>query len=233
VLDTERENLLKLMFSLKTDDKSAITIMFDILSSSLIGGQVRILGTEPSTVFLAIFALVPALWNKYKRAAEADDVAQTLSDLGKIPDARPALADICYCEKRSAESIKSLSAILGGRVGRKGVRLLLRFLAQVVKHGTRSQREAVYGITDAIIALRRKVAKSQEVSNIAYSASIDFECQWSPIARDFLRTMMKNDILAQNSAQMVAGKFSMFPALPSSALDVRHWKPQVKDVFPA
>jgi hypothetical protein len=45
--------------------------------------------------------------------------------------------------------------------------------------------------------------------------------------------MMKNDILAQNSAQMVAGKFSMFPSLPSSALNVRHWKPQVKDVFSA
>jgi hypothetical protein len=62
---------------------------------------------------------------------------------------------------------------------------------------------------------------------------MDFECQSSPIARDFLRTMMKNDIVAQNSARLTAGKFPMFPALPSSTHDVKHWEPQVKDVFSA
>jgi hypothetical protein len=153
-----------------------------------------------------------------------------LADLGRIGNVQDALNDICYCEKRSQNPVKVLAATLIGQLGDGDIQLLLGFVAQVVRSASRLRREAVYAMTDAIIELRAKVCQWQEVSNIAYSAGTDFECQSSPMARDFLRTLMRMGIVAQLT-KFSSGKFSMFPTLPKVTFDFRDWKPSARDLF--
>jgi hypothetical protein len=226
----ERENLLQLMLTLKTDDRATIGSVFEIVFSLLMGGHVDLLGRQPSTVFLAIFSLVPHLWGSYKKPAEAAEVAKSLADLGRIGNVQDALNDICSYEKRSRDSVKVLAEILVGQLGDADVQLLLGFLTQVVRSVQRLQREAAYAMTDALIELRAKVCQWQEVSNLAYAAGTDFECQSSAITCDFLRTLMRMGVVA-HLTKFSSGKFSMFPTLPKVAFDFRDWAPHAKDLF--
>jgi hypothetical protein len=95
----ERENLLQLMLALKTDDWATIGSVFEIVFSLLMGGHVNLLGSQPSTIFLAIFSLAPYLWSSYKKAAEAAKVTKSLAGLSRTGNVQDALNGICYCEK--------------------------------------------------------------------------------------------------------------------------------------
>jgi hypothetical protein len=63
-----------------------------------------------------------------------------------------------------------------------------------------------------------------------YAAGTDFECQSSPVARDFLQALMRVEIMTQLT-EFSSGKFSMFPTLPKVASDFKDWEPNSKDLF--
>jgi hypothetical protein len=165
-------------------------------------------------VYLAIFALIPALWNKYKKQKEAVDAGSALAEVGKLPAAKQNLLDVCYSETRAPESIRSLATLLLKQIAGEDCQLVLNFATQITKLGTSSQREAVYALTDAIVNVNQKMCVVQEVTNIAYAAVTDMEIQTSPIVRRLLRTLVKNGVVAQNAAKLTGGKsFSLFPEM--------------------
>jgi hypothetical protein len=209
------QDLLRLMLAIKSDEKAAISSIFQIVYSLLSRGLVDTLGKEASTRFLAIFAVVPALWGHCKKPDEAVEIAQSLAKLAQLPESQALIRDISA--KRSTKAVGDLSKLLISRLTQGDLQLLFGFGAQVVKGGTVRQREGMYAIANEVFKIDPKVGQLQEMTNIAYSAATDADHRGSAIVRGLLRSLMKGAVVAQNSVRLAAKKtFSPFPTLPKA-----------------
>jgi hypothetical protein len=107
-------NLLRLMFAVQCDNSTTITCVFDIVQALLTVRLVEILGSEASTVHLAVFSLIPALWNRYNTREKSVELAATLSNVADLPKAQRWLSDIAFSKSRSLRSIAEVVTILPG-----------------------------------------------------------------------------------------------------------------------
>jgi hypothetical protein len=224
-------NLLRLMFSVNSDDSTAINAIFDIMASLLNSELVELLGSEPSTVSLALFALLPYLWNKCNKRQEAESVASTLAGLVPLPAAESQLFDIVSVNTRKPDSIYALADALLSRLSEADLQLALNLGTQIVRFGTWSQREACYAIVDVVLSRKPPAEKWPSVANIAHSATTDAELHSSIILRTMLRKLVKLGIAAQHAGRLTGGKtFSMFPEMEIQ-MAFQTWEPKCPDVF--
>jgi hypothetical protein len=106
-------NLLALMFSVKGEDSAVINAVFATVASLLNQRLIELLGKGPSTVFLAIFALIPFYWNKFLTADKTQKCAAVLAELSELPV--DMLYDIGMAGKRSPASIYRFGTLILGR----------------------------------------------------------------------------------------------------------------------
>jgi hypothetical protein len=222
-------NLLRLMFAVQCDDLTTIICVFDIVQALLTVRLVGILGSDPSAVYLAVFALIPALWNRYKTSERADDLATTLSHVADLPTVKRWLSDVAFSERRSPRSIAEVVTILLPRINEDEIQLLLSFLGQVVKFGTPFQREASYAIAQSILILSPEA--KVDFAAIGSCATLDTDLHASPIVKGLLRVLVERGIIVRRAARLSAGKvWSIFPAMKLE-FEIGKWQPPDGDVF--
>jgi hypothetical protein len=227
----EDGDLLELMFAVKCDDRNTISWIFDIIQALLTVGLVRILGSLRSTVHLAMFALVPALWNRFNSREKAEEHSTVLANVIGISSTKCWINDICLAEKRSPRSIAEIVTTLLPRISDTQFQLLLNFLGQVVKLGTPSQKEAVYAIAQATLIHNPEADQKVDFATIGSYATLDTELHASPIVKGLLRGLVERGIVVQSPTKSVTGKtWSQFP-LSDLGFSLEDWRPDGDDIF--
>jgi hypothetical protein len=203
------------MLSVKSNEGNAIESIFNIIMSFITSDFIDLLGSEPSTVYLALFALIPFVWNRYKDQREAFKIAQQLAAPVRLTAVSQHLAAVGFFDDRNYTSIKDLVRILLHQIAEGETQLMLGFFIQVARIGTLMEREASCAVINAIAELCPNFAGSDDISYAAHLAVTAYDLHSSPLVMNFMRALTKNGILAQNIAKPVDPvDWPKFPDLP-------------------